>query len=191
MTRKIQLLCLLPFLFWLASCSGQRIADYEGSRPSLDLFGYFAGSTRGYGLVQEADGTLLRRFTVDITGTVAGDTLVLDEQFTYDDGERQQRVWTIRRIAPGEYRGTAADVVGEATGSVRGAALNWRYQLRVPARGRTWELAFDDWMYLQDERVLANRATFSRWGIDLGEVTLFFVKDPAAALSPAAVPASP
>lgn len=166
----------------LAGCGGPRIADYAGREPALDLFTYFAGSTRGYGLVQERDGTLIRRFTVDITGTVAGDTLTLDERFTYDDGETQQRVWTIRRVGPGDYRGTAPDVVGEARGTVAGPALHWRYTLRVPARGREWDLRFDDWMFLQDGRVMANRASFGKWGLRLGEVTLFFVKEPSRPL---------
>lgn len=182
MTRLRRLLLLLPLTLLLAACSSQRIADYAGTTPALDLFGYFQGATRGYGLVQDSDGKVLRRFVVDITGTVDGDTLVLDERFVYDDGEQQQRVWTIRRLAPGSYRGTAADVVGEAVGEVAGNALNWRYTLRLPARGRVWEIAFDDWMYLQDERVLANRAAFSKWGIGLGEVTLFFVREPAQPL---------
>lgn len=172
------ILLLLPCLLLLASCSTPRIADYAATTPALDLFAYFAGETRGYGMVQGRDGALLRRFVVDITGTVDGDTLVLDERFLYDDGERQQRVWTIRRVGPGEYRGTADDVAGEARGQVAGAALHWRYTLRLPARGRVWDIAFDDWMYLQDARVLMNRAAFSKWGLGLGEVTLFFVKSP-------------
>lgn len=166
----------------LSSCAGPRIADYAATTPALDLFGYFAGATRGYGMVQERDGTLIRRFTVDITGTVAGNTLTLDERFVYDDGEKQQRIWTIERLADGRYRGTAGDVVGEAAGEIAGAALQWRYTLRLPARGREWELAFNDWMFLHDGRVLMNRAEFSKWGLRLGEVTLFFVKNPAQPL---------
>lgn len=187
MIRRAALLSLfLPCLLWLAACSTPRVTDYASLQPPLDLFAWFSGHTRGYGQVQERDGTLIRRFVVDIEGTVAGDTLTLDERFVYDDGERQRRVWTIRRVAPGEYRGTADDVSGEARGSVSGAALHWRYTLLLPARGRTWAIHFDDWMYLQDSRVLVNRAHFSKWGIGLGEVTLFFVKDPGQPLSPAA-----
>lgn len=180
--KNLNRLVAVSLLFLLASCSGQRIADYAATTPALDLFAYFEGQTRGYGQVQERDGTLIRRFVVDITGTVTGDTLVLDERFVYDDGEREQRVWTIRRVGPGDYRGTAGDVVGEATGKMAGSALNWRYTLKLPARGRVWEIAFDDWMYLHDSRVLANRAAFSKWGFRLGEVTLFFVKSPAEPL---------
>jgi hypothetical protein len=169
-------------LFLLSGCGGPRMDDYAQTTPALDLFAWFSGQTRGHGLVQESDGTLIRRFVVDITGTVNGDTLVLDERFSYDDGEKQQRIWTIRRLPDGTYRGTAPDVVGEAEGVVAGSALRWRYTLRVPARGREWDLAFDDWMFLVDERVMINRARFSKFGIGLGEVTLSFVREPSRPL---------
>jgi NOL1/NOP2/fmu family ribosome biogenesis protein len=39
-----------------------------------------------------------------------------------------------------------------------------------------WEVQFDDWMYLMDERVMLNKARMSKWGIYLGEVTLSFTK---------------
>jgi hypothetical protein len=39
-----------------------------------------------------------------------------------------------------------------------------------------WEVQFDDWMYLMDERVMLNKARMSKWGFHLGEVTLSFTK---------------
>jgi hypothetical protein len=46
----------------------------------------------------------------------------------------------------------------------------------LPVDGRTYEVQFDDWMYLMDERVMLNKAQMSKFGIRLGEVTLSFVK---------------
>jgi len=34
----------------------------------------------------------------------------------------------------------------------------------------------DDWMYLIDDRVMLNRATMSKFGFRLGEITLSFTK---------------
>jgi hypothetical protein len=42
--------------------------------------------------------------------------------------------------------------------------------------GSTWDVQFDDWMFLMDERVMLNRAVMSKFGIRLGEVTLAFEK---------------
>jgi hypothetical protein len=67
-------------------------------------------------------------------------------------------------------------VVGEASGQVRGNAFNWRYTLRLPVDGRTYDVQFDDWMYLMDDRVMLNKAVMSKFGLRLGEVTLTFVK---------------
>jgi hypothetical protein len=101
---------------------------------------------------------------------------VLDEQFIYSDGTRERRVWTLKRTAEGRYVGTAADVVGQAQGEESGNAFRFGYTLRLPVDGKTYEVQFDDWMYLMDERVMLNKAVMSKFGIRLGEVTLSFVK---------------
>ena len=44
--------------------------------------------------------------------------------------------------------------------------------------GRTLAVHFDDWMYLQPDGVLLNRAYVSKWGIDIGSVTLAFKRVP-------------
>ncbi len=94
----------------------------------------------------------------------------------YADGELQQRIWRITRLDEHRYEGRADDVVGTATGLAYGQALNWRYTLQLPFRGSTIEVAFDDWMFLQPDGVLVNRATVSKFGLKVGEVTLFFRK---------------
>jgi hypothetical protein len=94
----------------------------------------------------------------------------------YDDGEKQRRVWTLKRQPDGSWRGTADDVKGEAIGRVAGNALHWTYTLRLPVDGTVYEVAFDDWMWLMDEQTMLNRSRMSKFGVDLGEVTLFFQK---------------
>ena len=42
--------------------------------------------------------------------------------------------------------------------------------------GKTYEVQFDDWMYLIDEHVMLNKAVMSKFGVRLGEVTLAFHK---------------
>jgi hypothetical protein len=67
-------------------------------------------------------------------------------------------------------------VVGEALGEVSGNAFNWRYTMALEVDGRTWQVDFDDWMYLVDERTMLNRAVMSKFGVRLGEVLLSFRK---------------
>ena len=40
----------------------------------------------------------------------------------------------------------------------------------------SWRVSFDDWMFLQPDGVLVNRARVKKWGFEIGEVTLFFTK---------------
>jgi hypothetical protein len=42
--------------------------------------------------------------------------------------------------------------------------------------GSVYEVQFDDWMYLMDNKVMLNKAQMSKFGIRLGEVTLSFYK---------------
>ena len=173
--RKLCALMLLPLL--LGGCSEMKPEDFKDTGPRLDLFEYFRGETRAWGIFQGRSGALKRQFTVTIRGEVEGDKLTLTEDFVYADGETQQRIWRIRRVDEHRYKGRADDVVGTANGLAYGQALNWRYTLRLPYRGRTLDVRFDDWMFLQPDAVLINRATVKKFGFTVGEVTLFFTKD--------------
>ena len=77
----------LMLMTLLAGCSAD-INDYREQQPRLDIFDYFQGQTEAYGMVQDRSGKQIRRFHVDLKGEVSGDTLTLNEQFVYDDGEK-------------------------------------------------------------------------------------------------------
>ncbi len=148
--------------------------DYDGKEPRLLIEEYFLGEVRAWGLFEDRFGNLRRQFVVDITGTMDGDELVLDERFLFDDGETDTRVWRIRKLDDHTYEGRADDVVGTASGISYGNALNWAYDLDLQVGDRTVRVRFDDWMFLQPDGVLLNRARMSKWGIAVGEVTLAF-----------------
>ena len=67
--------------------------------------------------------------------------------------------------------------MGVAHGRTAGNAFRWTYTLRLPVDGREYDVHFDDWMFLVDDRVMLNRATMSKFGITLGEVLLYFTKE--------------
>jgi hypothetical protein len=132
------------------------------------------------GIFQDRSGQVVKRFHVVIDASwVTRDGVAvgtLDEHFSWSDGSTSRRVWTITRGGDGRYVGRADDVVGDAEGEVAGNALRWRYVLALPVDGRVWHVDFDDWMFLVDEQVMLNRARMSKFGFDLGEVTLSFRK---------------
>lgn len=160
----------------LVACSQVVVKDYRDQQPALDLREYFSGRTDAWGMFQDRSGKVLKRFHVLIDGRMEGAQLVLDERFSYSDGSTQQRIWRLREISPGQWRGSAGDVVGEAVGEVAGNTLRWRYELLLPVDDGVYQVHFDDWMYLLDEQTLVNRSFMSKLGVELGQVTLFFRK---------------
>ena len=111
-----------------------------------------------------------------MVGRWDGDTGVLEEDFTWSDGATERRVWTFRKIDEHTYSGTAGDVVGEARGEAFGNALRWRYTLALPWNDGTINVALDDWMWLVQDDVLINRSEIRKFGLRVGEVTIFFQK---------------
>lgn len=171
--------------FALSACSSITVQQYAENTPRFDLIDFFSGDTRGWGIVQSRNGTLLRQFVVDIDGQINADgQLVLTEDFVWSDGEISQRIWTINQNEPGQYSGLAADVIGQAQGQAAGNVLNWSYDLNLEVDGSTWKIRFDDWMFLQQDNVLINRALMKKFGFRVGEITIVFGKGATSGLSP-------
>lgn len=158
---------------FVAGCTMQP-EDFKDTGPRLKVQEYFLGETRAWGIFEDRFGKLRRQFVVDITGTMEGDVLVLDERFDYADGEKDRRVWRIRKIDEHNYEGRADDVIGVAKGSSYGNALNWSYDIDLKIGDNKLRVHFNDWMFLQPDGVLMNRARVTKWGFEIGEVTLMF-----------------
>ncbi|WP_457418616.1 DUF3833 domain-containing protein [Roseateles sp. P5_E7] len=172
MNRRLLLTTLV-----LAGCASAPVPeDYAAEKPVLDLKSYFNGPMTAHGLFTDRAGKVQRRFVVQLVGRWQGGVGTLEEDFTYSDGKTERRVWTITSLGNGRYKGTAADVVGEAAGEARGNALRWSYTLRLPVDGTTYDVQFDDWMYLMDGKVMLNKARMSKFGFHVGDVTLSFYK---------------
>ncbi len=160
----------------LSACSSPQPELYAQQLPRLVVQQYFNGSLDAHGMFQDRSGAVVKRFVVVLRGRWNGDTGELDEDFTYADGSTQKRVWQLQRTGPDSFSATAADVVGAARGTVSGNALHWQYVLALPVDGKTVEVDMDDWMFLIDERVMLNRTQMSKYGVNLGSVTLSFTR---------------
>jgi len=175
MNRRLLLTTLTALS--LAGCASAPVPeDYAAEKPVLDLKTYFNGPMTAHGIFTDRAGKVQRRFVVQLVGRWQGDVGTLEEDFIYSDGKTERRVWTITSLGNGRYKGTAADVIGEAAGEARGNALRWSYTLRLPVDGTTYDVQFDDWMYLMDGKVMLNKARMSKFGFHLGDVTLSFYK---------------
>lgn len=155
-----------------------RVEDFAAATPVFKPEEFFQGRTKAWGFFQDRFGNIRRQFVVEIDGRLDGGTLIMDESFAYSDGEKATRIWRIKPLGDGKYEGTAGDVIGTAQGKVAGNAMNFVYQIDLPIQGSTWRVHFDDWMLQQDEEVMVNKSTVTKFGIELGEVFIFFRRQP-------------
>jgi hypothetical protein len=174
--RRLAAAAALAALALVAGCSSVTPAKYVQQDPKFSFRDYFDGTVDAWGMFQSRDGEVIKRFKVTIKGAWEGDNGTLDEHFVYADGTTENRLWKIRQTGPDQYAATAGDIVGEASGEEAGPAIRFNYTMAIPVSGTTYHFQFDDWMYQIDEDVVLNRATMSKFGVKVGEVTLSFRK---------------
>jgi len=173
MKKLFVVLCLVG----LSACTGKPdLSDKTVSERELNLEDFFQGETVAYGQFQDVFGTVQRRFKVQINGSWDGRILTLVEDFTYDDGATEQRIWTLEKTGNDTWKGTAPGVIGEALGQEQGDTFNWKYQIDLPIKTGTMRVRFDDWMWLMDDDRALNRAYVTRFGVRIGEAIISFEK---------------
>ena len=178
--KFFNLILLIIFAQFITSCSSNssmKPEDFKNKKPRLIIEEYLAGEVKAWGILQNRSGKVTRQFSAILNGKWDGTQLILDETFNWDDGEIQNREWVINKINENKYEGTAEDVVGKAIGYSYGPAFKFEYVLLVPVKGREMKITFDDWIFKQDDKVAINRATMTKFGIKVAELTVVFVKD--------------
>ena len=177
---KLSSYLTLFIILLFTGCSQTDMKEFQNNTPKLDLFEFFAGETIAYGIFEDRFGNLKRQFRVNINGKIDNQILTLDEEFLYDDGEQAKRIWKIEKKIDNNqkiiYEGQADDVEGKASGSISGNALNWSYDIYLNIKGSDIKVHFNDWIYKQSEDLAINRAYVSKFGINIGSVTLVFLR---------------
>ena len=177
---KLSSYLTLFIILLFTGCSQTDMKEFQNNTPKLDLFEFFAGETIAYGIFEDRFGNLKRQFRVNINGKIDNQILTLDEDFLYDDGEQAKRIWKIEKKIDNNqkiiYEGQADDVEGKASGSISGNALNWSYDIYLNIKGNDIKVHFNDWIYKQSEDLAINRAYVSKFGINIGSVTLVFLR---------------
>jgi hypothetical protein len=137
---------------------------------------FFAGRTRGVGILESPRGRLKKRFVCEIDGGWEGGEFVMREVFTHDDGTVDHRQWRIVPADQGRFTGRAEDVIGLAEGRTDRDEIRIAYTLRVPVK--TWRLPirFDDRLLRMDDAHVLNRSTMYLMGVRVGELTFWFEK---------------
>lgn len=177
MNKLIRRVLLILAIGMLSACSSISVTDYVDNSPKLVLEKFFNGSLRAHGIVKDRSGKVIRYFNATIDASWVGSIGTLDENFVFDDGEKQQRIWTIAKDETGQYIGSANDVIGSSPLKVAGNSVFLNYVLRIPYEDGTLDLNIDDRMYLVSENVLINESVMTKWGFQVGEIVLVIEKD--------------
>ena len=176
--KKIQniLMAVLILFVFLSGCSTVKVSDYADRTPKMVPEEFFNGRLTAHGVIKNRSGKVVRYFNADINAYWEGTKGTLEEDFVYDNGEKQRRVWTLIRQPDGSYIGTAGDVTGEATGRIAGNSMFLEYVLEVPYGEGTINLTMDDRMYLVEPQTLVNETVMYKFGFQVGEVVLVIRK---------------
>jgi hypothetical protein len=176
----------LAALLLTAACTGKPSFDDPAlTDRQLDLETFFDGTIVAQGQFQDIFGKARRSFEVTVKGDWNGERLRLVEDFVYEDGSTEQRVWTLVKTGPvaesQTWQGTAPGVIGVATGQEDGNRFNWRYTIDLPVPtadgpAEPVRVTFDDWMWQLSDRRVLNRAYMQRFGVDIGDVIISFEK---------------
>jgi hypothetical protein len=162
----------------LMACSNVRVTDYADKQPRFDVEQFFSGDLTAHGVVKDRSGMVIRHFNANIVATWVDGVGTLVEDFVFDDGETQRRIWTLKPDGQGRYTGTAADVVGEAQLQQAGNSLFLDYMLRLPYKGGEVDVHVDDRMYLVSPDVLINESSMGKFGWRVGNLVLVITRQP-------------
>lgn len=180
MFSKVTALRFSVFLFiaMLTACSQVKVTDYQNNRPTLVAEQFFDGPLSAHGVVKNRSGKVIRYFNATLQGSWEDGVGTLEEQFVFDDGEHQERIWTLKPLGDGRYQTSAGDVTGDGAMAVAGNSVFMQYILQVPYNGSTLEVKVDDRMYLVNADTLVNESIMYKWGFRVGEVLLVIKKLP-------------
>ena len=162
----------------LLGCGSATISDYQGRSPAFTPEAFFNGTLTAHGIVKDFSGTAIRHFQADITGCWRDGVGTLDEDFTFDDGEQQTRIWTLTPNGDQTFIGTAGDVVGEGLARWEGNAMFLDYTLRIELENGPIDVRIDDRMYRVSDNIVINESKMRKFGIGVGDILLTLIRHP-------------
>lgn len=151
-------------------------AAAPAAAKDLRLEDFFRGRTTAEGSFRAING-LERKFDVDLHGRWDGRTLVLREDFRFDDGETDTKTWRFRKTGWNTYVGTRGDVVGDAQVTLAGSRAFFNYLVDLdPGEGRNLVRFYDTLELSPDGRRIANTARVFKGPIPVARVSVDFTR---------------
>lgn len=121
----------LTLLASLPACvATDRLPQPAITAPALDPIGFFAGETRGQGVMKIA-ARKPQAVQVSSRGQLGADgTIRLEQTVTLAGKPPTQRQWQLRRDGNGGYTGALTDAAGPVTGTMTGGRLRLRFAMK-------------------------------------------------------------
>ncbi len=174
--KNLIFIILSTILF--TGCTGMKIEDFNNTKPEFIPQEYFNGKLRAYGIVKDRSGKIIRTFKGKMIGSWDKNGVgTLEEFFVYDDGERIERVWTLKPNGDKKFIATADDIVGESPMIANGNTVMLDYVMRTPYKDSTIDLSVQDWLHLQEDGVIINHSKMKKFGFVVGELVITIIKD--------------
>lgn len=149
---------------------GQKAIDYEDGDPDFDLRTHLNGKLICEGVIFGPMGRMTSSFVARFDARWDGDVGVIDEHFVYNDGQLQERQWTLTLAENGRFSANAPDVPGEGWGEQAGPAVLFQYPIKLPDDAGGYVLRAFDCMYMTAEGTIINRSQFRKFGIKVAEL---------------------
>lgn len=145
---------------------------------------YFEGSTHSWGVIENRTGKPRSTFRATMQGVRDAGGLTITQDFIFDDGRKQQRVWHIKQIDAHRFDAISSDVIGIATGYTSGNTFHWEYTLQLKPGNALTRVRMRHEMYLMDDgSTMINRVVISKLGIIVGETTEYFQRGSEAPIA--------
>jgi Protein of unknown function (DUF3833) len=147
-------------------------ADAPIMRPEQ----FFAGVSRGNGVIQTPGGTPARRIMVESNGATLPDgSFRLDQKITDDRGKVSNRFWIMKQTGPSSYTSSLSDAAGAVTGDVRGNLFHLKYRFKKPF------VTMEQWLWLQpDGRTVINVGRVSMPGRTIARLSEIIAREEVA-----------
>ncbi|WP_370322202.1 DUF3833 family protein [Oricola sp.] len=163
-----------PFRMTIASFLFAALCAGPASAAELRLEDFFRGQTSATGSFRTITG-LTRKFDVSLHGRWDGRTLVLREDFRYDDGEKDTKTWRFRKTGDKTYVGTREDVLGETRVFLDGDKAHFNYRVDLDnGEGRNIVRFFDTLKLSPDGRRVVNTALVFKGPLPVARVRVDF-----------------
>jgi len=151
------------------------VSALPSGEPQIERF--LLGRSRAEGVFQDFTGRIRRRFAIQLDGRLDDGALVLTEDFLFDDGAAEQRVWRITPVGASNYTADADDMIGVARGKVSGGVLRWSYLFSLKLGARRMRVRFHDTFVQTADDTLLNVARVTKFGFELGRSTIIFRRE--------------